>query len=364
MRKICPACSNTTIEELFIKLPFFRHLDFTTVSNDQSLFKCSKCQIVFNPIAIKTETPTFKTEQYAESNQTKQKMNVDGFSEPVTRSFLQSKILSEQFVNNETVRILDIGCFDGCLLNEFDAIFSNADLWGFDTNSHLEALFPKKENFHFISSGLDAIQGYFDIITLSHSIYYIPDLSKLMGFIGKLLKTNGILFSQIPDIRKNLFYSLMGDQCLIFTEKSLVNVLGHFGYKAGIIKNNFFSRELLVEAKIDESSESKTYEEDNVFNQNIQAINDFKRGLQLISHDNLTVLGTTVTAAFVDEIIGERIEFFVDEEPKTKKIFRGKKVIHPKDLNESNHTILPYGKSGIKIQERFQSMYNGSFGVL
>ena len=71
-----------------------------------------------------------------------------------------------------------------------------------------------------------------------------------------------------------------------------------------------------------------------------------------------------MTAAFVDEIIGERIEFFVDEEPKTKKIFRGKKVIHPKDLNESNHTILPYGKSGIKIQERFQSMYNGSFGVL
>ena len=66
-----------------------------------------------------------------------------------------------------------------------------------------------------------------------------------------------------------------------------------------------------------------------------------------------------------DEIIGERIEFFVDEEHRNEtKKFRGKKVFHPKDLNESNHTILPYGESGVKIQKRFQSMYNGSFGVL
>ena len=186
-----------------------------------------------------------------------------------------------------------------------------------------------------------------------------------MRFIGKLLKTNGILFLQISDIRKNPFYSLMGDQCFIFTEKSLINVLGHFGYSAEIIKSNFFHRELLIEAKKDESLVSKTCEEDNVFTQSIQAINDSQSELQFISHDNLTVLGTTVHAAFVDEIIGERIEFFLDEEQRNEtKIFRGKKVFHPKDLNESNHTILPYGESGVKIQKRFQSMYNGSFGVL
>ena len=90
------------------------------------------------------------------------------------------------------------------------------------------------------------------------------------------------------------------------------------------------------------------------------------RGLiQNIKDQNLAVLGTTVNAAFVDEIIGKRIHFFVDENlPKEGKTFRGKKVIHPKDLNFSNYTILPYGGSGEIIKERFQKIYKGTFAVV
>ncbi|MDP7197737.1 MAG: hypothetical protein QF864_16335, partial [SAR202 cluster bacterium] len=103
-----------------IDIPFFRHLDFTTVSNNCNLLKCINCQAISNPDAEKTELPTFEKKKYADSHQTQQAMDVDGYTEPVTRSFLQARILSEQILNNENMRILDIGCFDGSLLVELD----------------------------------------------------------------------------------------------------------------------------------------------------------------------------------------------------------------------------------------------------
>ena len=72
-----------------------------------------------------------------------------------------------------------------------------------------------------------------------------------------------------------------------------------------------------------------------------------------------------MSAAFVDEIIGERIQFFVYENLSNfGETFRGKKIVHPENLNDTNHTILPFGKTGLMIQERFEKLYNGIFTVV
>jgi trans-aconitate methyltransferase len=311
------------------------------------------------------ELDIYKTKKYANSHQTQQTMQIDGYPKPVTRSFLQAKILTEINSNHEYKRVLDIGCFDGKLLVELDRIITNADLWGFDINPHLKEFFPEKDNFHFISTDLEDLKGPIDLIILSHSILYIPDLNVLMASISRLLKDDGTLFFQIPDIYTNPFYSLMGDQSFIFTETSLSNVLYKFGYRAEVVKNDFFPRELLVTAQKDESVDLSSYKENNLFEDNIEIINCVKEELENINDQNLAVLGTTVNAAFVDEIIGKRIHFFVDENlSKPDKKFRGKNVAHPKDLNDTSHTILPYGDSGIKIQERFEKLYKGTFSVV
>ena len=362
--KTCPICLNNNVI-ISIDIPFFRHLDFTTVSNNCKLLKCTHCQIISNPDAQNTELSTFEGVEYADSHQTQQAMDVDGYTEPVTRSFLQARILSEQILNNENMRILDIGCFDGSLLVELDKIITNADLWGFDINPHLESFFPEKDNFHFISTDLENLEEPFDLITLSHSILYIPNLNVLMASISRLLKEDGTLFIQIPDICTNPFYSLMGDQSFIFTETSLKNVLGTFGYKVELVKNDYFPRELLISAGKNELGSLDSYEESNLFEENIETIKHVKKQLGNIKGNSLTVLGTTVNAAFVDEIIGKRIQFFVDENlSKPDKKFRGKNIAHPNDLNDTSHTILPYGKSGIKIQERFENLYKGTFTVI
>ena len=49
---------------------------------------------------------------------------------------------------------------------------------------------------------------------------------------------------------------------------------------------------------------------------------------------------------------------------KVGETFRGKKIVHPENLNDTNHTILPFGKTGLMIQERFEKLYNGIFMVV
>jgi len=157
----------------------------------------------------------------------------------------------------------------------------------------------------------------------------------------------------------------MGDQSFIFTETSLKNVLGTFGYKVELVKNDYFPRELLISAGKNELGSLDSYEESNLFEENIETINYVKKQLGNIKGNSLTVLGTTVNAAFVDEIIGKRIQFFVDENlSKPGKKFRGKNVVHPRKLNNTIHTILPYRESGIKIKERFEKLYKGTFSVV
>ncbi len=74
------------------------------------------------------------------------------------------------------------------------------------------------------------------------------------------------------------------------------------------------------------------------------------------------ILGTTLNASFANSILGEKVNFFVDENTnKVDSVSQGKKVIHPKSLNGSETIIIPYGKSGESIYHKLQSKYKNNF---
>jgi hypothetical protein len=108
------------------------------------------------------------------------------------------------------------------------------------------------------------------------------------------------------------------------------------------------------------------FEPDFIFEACLDDLECIRKKINKMSKLELSVLGTTVNAAFVDEIIGNKIEFFVDENCSiNKKYFRGKPVYHPSKLNQNNLTVIPYqGDSGMRIKDRFIKTYNGNFEVL
>ena len=119
-----------------------------------------------------------------------------------------------------------MGCFDGKLLSYLNLICKKSFFYGNDVSSFLKKSFPLKKNFFFVKT-INNLKCKFDCIILSHSLMYIKNLAQTLLICKKLLKEDGKIFIQIPNIKKNIFYSLMGDQYYIFTENSLINIFNH-----------------------------------------------------------------------------------------------------------------------------------------
>ncbi|MCP4265451.1 MAG: class I SAM-dependent methyltransferase [Candidatus Brocadiaceae bacterium] len=364
----CPICGSANLELIDVGYPFFRHTDFTTVNTSGVIRRCSVCRFLLNDIVDDVDSHVdvlFKGKAYLSSGQTSHTVCVPEHKTPVTRPFLQAEILS-RILKKTVHRILDIGCFNGDLLVELGRRFKGAELHGFDLNEELRSVFPRENNYNFWSSGLDSVPGRFDLICISHAISYVKNLPEMMKSIQELIKPEGLLFIQTPDISKNKCYILMGDQYHYYTANILKNTLQCFGFDFSLIKNNWFPRELIGISKNVSQNVIVNYTEDLQIFQNIEYLSYLTKKLRKISGNaRIGVLGTTVNAAFADSILGDKINFITDENyNRTESQFRGKEVLHPSSLASSDLVIIPYGEPNQQIKERFEKRYKGQFVAL
>lgn len=250
---------------------------------------------------------------------------------------------------------MDIGCFDGKLIGELDNKIKNSEFWGFDTNKHLKKKFPQGKNFVFVEDNLEELPKGFDLIILSHSIMYFAELQDLLEKINNLLNEYGYLFIQISNLSKNPLNILLGDQVFTFTPESLTNVLFLFGFIAISIDNQSFPKEDILIFQKKNVKKKPLTPESHPLNLCIEKIQRLINSINSLKGKSSTVLGTTLNAAFVDEIMKESVLYFLDENPKWgNNRFREKEVIHPKEELNSLQVIIPYGEQNDKIFERIK----------
>lgn len=363
LSKKCPICHGSQIDLIKINFTSFRHLGFDDFVKGGVIGRCTDCQLLINiltPARERQLNRIYKSLDYAQGRITDQTYLVKNYDKRVTRSFLQAEILKKYLSDNEKTEVLDIGCFNGELLLELSKRFPKAKFYGFDTNSHLKTIFPSKRNFYFWLSELKGIHGKFDLICMSCSVVYIKDINGLFENIRRLIKPKGLLFIQINDIASNPYSILLGDQYFYFTPRILKNILSKTGFNFILLENDWFPRDMAGIAKLAGKKQSCRFKEDLNIYQSINHLNEIREKLQFIANGSpLCVLGTTAAAAFVDSTLGNRIHCFVDENTnRTATHFRGKKVIHPRSLDESYCLILPYGSANKAIKQRFSKVYH------
>jgi SAM-dependent methyltransferase len=360
----CPLCGSSNIELVTLPYKMFRHFDYADLRSDGNIGQCNMCQLLFNGSLDDAQVEgMLLTENYAQSKQTNQTQAHQKLQKQVTRSFLQAEFLFP-LLKAKQPSILDIGCFNGELLIELDQYFDSSELHGFDTNPHLASIFPKVDNFHFWTDGLENVQGQFDLICLSHSIMYVPDLNHLTSQIKRLIQPDGIVFIQTPNISKNLCSILLGDQYYYFTPTILTNLFRYAGFDFSVQETLLFPREILgIATYSDFGSKTNQYLEDRCLQLCVENLDSMTEQLIQISSNSRTgVLGTTVNAAFVDSILKGKNTFFADENPnQIGKSFREKEVIHPSALDDKAILVIPYGSAASSIEKRFSEEYNGQF---
>jgi len=204
------------------------------------LVKCNECGFMYLNPRIK---PQLILKGYSEGT------DENFISQAKYRELTFSKALRhiERFTKGKKGRIYDIGTAGGSFLNA--AKKRGWDVYGSEPNKWLCKW--GKENY-----GITIWQGdifshrfeknFFDVVTLWDVLEHVPDPSKNLEEINRILKPGGILVVNYPDI-SSWISKLMGKKWIFllsvhlfyFNRKTIKKMLNKNGFKAIKIKPHF-----------------------------------------------------------------------------------------------------------------------------
>ena len=233
MKKKCPICSNTA--NLFLKKKkqpnkIFPTSDFGGLKKKNlNIYFCKKCQYGFqSPIPTNKQIDQFYLEEQDEyvSLIEKPEIGIDQEIEKIV--FIKKSIMREFSKRKEKIKIVEVGGFDGfCLKNIFNPKKSEKIL--IEPNKK-GCKIAKKHGLNAINSYLNTnitknYKNYFDIVICKHAIEHVKNVKLFSKNLVGLLKKDGLLFLETPDlervVRKGLTRVFILQHLHYFSKKTL-----------------------------------------------------------------------------------------------------------------------------------------------
>lgn len=132
---------------------------------------------------------------------------VQKYSLRPTRNYIINEI-SENQNNSQRIKILDIGCGPGELIEELTDRFDHLDITGIDFSEGMlkvsMAKNPKVRHIKMDVDDLHKIKDKFNIIICTHSLPYYKDPAKVMRELNRLLEDDGRLYMGFASVN-NLY---------------------------------------------------------------------------------------------------------------------------------------------------------------
>ena len=149
---------------------------------------------------------------------------------------LRLKILKKHIT---TGKLLDIGSGQGHFLNV--AQEAGFEVMGLEPNEQTAQIARQMYGVEVITGVLpypELKNNEFDVVTLLHVLEHLPFPSKELGKVYEILKPNGLLFIEVPNIDTIWFRILKGnwrqlipDHYFFFTPQTLGNLLEDHGFE-------------------------------------------------------------------------------------------------------------------------------------
>jgi len=223
----CPLCkSNDASKFLAVKSDF--------IDIRFNLVRCNRCSLIFvnNKPVLKEVIKLYNKMDYRSLGSFEY-----AYSYPIFRN-----IVREVTRLKNAKRILDIGCGKGEFIVEMEK--RGWDVYGIDVSSYVCKLAErklKKKNkiYNCELSDCDFHNDYFDVITLWTVLEHVYDPDTLLGEIYDILKDEGILIIQVPNIENLIFKFTKEKYSALQTVPLHVNFFTPETLEAIITKNGF-----------------------------------------------------------------------------------------------------------------------------
>lgn len=364
-RSACPACGGGEADVFAFPYPLFRHLDFTRISgpgHGERLGECRTCGTISRvapPETLGEIDAFYRSDQYAAHDEM-HAIAVPGAGDPVPASRVQAEALAG-LLPETAPRILDFGCFNGRLLRAFGSLRPDAGLAGYDVAARPG--FPEGAHYRFLSGDWRQIEGPFDLVCLSHSIQYVSEVGELLCAIHDWIAPDGVVFVQTPDVTKKACALLLGDLRYHFSAESLTSLLERAGFAVTSLPALPFARDVAVVGRPREMNDAVRAAAQPVLEAALEGIATFDRSVAAHAAGPVDgILGTTIEAAFVDERLGGRASFFIDENPeKDGQPFRGRPVLCPQAAPADARVLVPLGDRSAAVAARLSGRYPADF---
>ncbi|MFN4284027.1 MAG: class I SAM-dependent methyltransferase [Alphaproteobacteria bacterium] len=240
-------------------------------------------------------------------------------------------------------RMVDVGCGNGAMLRAFAAVLPGWQLNGYEPYGGAPERLRAIPGFaDFWDGALDEMAGPFDVMTMSHSLEHIEGPIVYLAALREKLSQQGRLLIQVPYFPDNPFDLIVADHCSHFTLASLGGILRAAGYAPVLARTDIVAKEITVMARKASGPPSlrmASAPDLPAARAALTAAAAWLHGVKAEAEQaaaqaaNFGMFGTSIGGNWLLGELGERIAFFVDEDPaRVGSLYEGRPVMAPADL--------------------------------
>jgi SAM-dependent methyltransferase len=240
----------------------------------------------------------------------------------------------------EEARALDVGCGHGVTLAAMAREFPGWQLFGYEIDDSKARVLAGIPNFRRLYTGeMSRIDGTFELVSMIHSLEHFVDPLGTLRSLGPLLAADGRLFVEVCNVDENPFDLLVADHLTHFSPGTLASAVRRAGLEVSCVATDWVRKELSLLASKPGGKGGRAavaVPDGRATHARVAASVAWLGELAASAtaaasrSPSFGVFGTAIAGTWLASSLGDRVKFFVDEDPhRIGREYLGKPVIAP-----------------------------------
>ena len=247
------------------------------------------------------------------------------------------------FVFNRTglstnIEVLDVGSGTGPIIAAMGVVRPDIRVYSHDISRKYLDQLNKYENFGglFVCE-IEQIDMSFDLITLNHTLEHIPDGVSFLKRLSKLLKQDGYIVIQVPNVAENTYDLLVADHKYHFSCETLKKLISKTGLHVHSFADNVIAKQLTLVAskrRPEETFIEISHSSGLPLNKLLTDLKDRINTARAVAKDGrvTAIFGTGTASCVIAQALNFNFDFFIDDDPNRQGcLFLDKPVLSRDD---------------------------------